>query len=1363
MTPFCFLSFSRKTKLSILTMFTAFLCLHINVLGQQLVFNNLNSENGLSQNSVLAIAQDHTGFIWLGTSYGLNKFDGRGFKIYKNDPGNKTTISGNYVLCALNDSKNELWFGTSYGLNKYIPQTDSFTSFLVADSTEQNKISSNIINCLFEDSRGILWVGTNKGLNRLTDRDKYTFESYQNGLAGADVRTIFEDSKHQLWIGTTQGLTKMVFGMTAIRYYNFKNVASDEGSLSDNFITSIAEDRQKNIWIGTKNGGLNRLNFPQANFTRFQHPVNGSGLIHNNIRKILTDQKGNLWIGTLEGLSILDPVNLTFESYQHEPENRTSLSQNSLYAIFQDKSGSIWLGTYYNGVNVVYSHQTPFRIFRTGKSKYSINHNVVSSVTRDKTGDLLIGTEGGGFNYLDDKTGIVTNFKSLPNASAGISSNLVKGIAQDDDKNLWIATHLGGLNRYNPVSKKFTVFRNNPDDHSSISSDNVSAIMEDSRGRIWVGTDQNGVNLLNKKTGKFHRFNIKTKDPFKLSGNFIRNFYEDSKGNIWIGTTEGLNMLTADSTKILWMDSKIKTSKNRFPNIINCVMEDASGIIWIGAYYGGLTRFDRTAKTFITYKQKDGLPNDNVLGILDDEKGNLWLSTSDGLSRFDIKKKNFKNYTASDGLPGNEFTANTFYKDKTGEMFFGGLNGLVSFFPNAIQTNEFAVPVVLTSLKLFNKPVTIGAEDGLLEKDISLTREISFSHDQNIFTVDFALLNYIKPDKNKYAYQLEGFEKDWNYVRTSSATYTNLPSGTYTFVVKGANNDGVWSREPARLIIHVLPPIWKTWWAYCLYFIVITSVILFVTRYFYLSALFRREHELHQIKLDFFTNVSHEIRTHLTLIQGPVEKLIMAKKEDSLIQSHLIQVRKNADRLLKLVSELMDFRKAETNHLKLLVTQNDIIPFLKDIFGDFSFPSEYREIKSVFQSNAEKIDVYFDVEQMEKVFFNILSNAYKFTQDGGKIEVLVEEKENSVDIRVVDNGKGIAPQYLNKLFVNFFQVYDHGNQNTGYGIGLALSKSIVELHQGSLTVESRLAQNNKTGRTCFTITLLKGNAHFAPGQLRTDMVLQESRAISSVDDFAENNLIQIMPGEKLTLLLVEDNAEVRTFLAESLCETYEVFQAENGEQGWESATELIPDLIISDVMMAEMDGLTLCKKLKTDERTSHIPVVLLTAKASVSHQVSGLETGADAYISKPFSLKVLELSLRNLLTARELMRQKYSRQVTLEPKNIPINTVDELFVNRIIQITEELMDNPEFGVAMLSQKIGMSQSVLYKKLKAVTDMSVNDLLKSIRLKKAAQLLQQHNMTVYEVAYAVGYDDRKYFSKEFKKHFGKTPSEYSLVD
>ncbi|MCE7044510.1 hybrid sensor histidine kinase/response regulator transcription factor [Dyadobacter sp. CY312] len=1361
MNPLGFLSFTARNKACILAMLTVVVCLGMDVFGQKLVFNNLNSENGLSQNSVLAITQDQSGFIWLGTSYGLNKFDGRGFKIYKNNPGDKSTLSGNYVLCALTDSKNDLWFGTSNGLNKYMPESDSFISFLAGDSTQKTRLSSSVINCLFEDSRGILWIGTSKGLNKLTNDNRHGFEFHHQGFEKSDVRSIFEDSSHQLWIGTADGLTKMIFAGGQVRYKKYINSATDKASLTDNFVTSVAEDKQKNIWVGTKHGGLNLYNPRGDNFTHYKSQINGTGLVHNNIRKILVDKNGKLWIGTLEGLSILDPESLTFESFKHEPENRTSLSQNSLYAIFQDKSGCVWIGSYYNGVNVVYSHATPFRIYDTGKSKYSINHNVVSSVTRDKSGVLLVGTEGGGFNYVDDKKGIITNFRAEQNSPAVISSNLVKGIAQDNDQNLWIATHLGGLNRYDPAGRKFSTFRHNPQDPFSLSSDNVSAVMEDSKGRIWVGTDQQGADLLDPKSGKFSHFKTSNRNPFKLSGNFVRNFYEDSKGNVWIGTTEGLNMLPADSSRIIWFSSTSK-SANRFPAIINCVREDGSGILWIGSFYGGLTRFDRKSNTFVTYKQKHGLPNDNVLGILDDDQGNLWLSTSNGLSRFDTKKQNFKNYTVTDGLPGNEFTPNTFYKDKSGEMFFGGLNGLVSFFPDAIQVNEFVAPVVLTSLKLFNRPVVIGAADGLLSKDISLTKEITFSHDQNIFSIDFALLNFIKSDKNTYAYRLEGFEKDWNYVRTSSASYTNLPSGTYKFVVKGANNDGVWSTKAAQMIIHVTPPMWATWWAYCLYVLVVAAVVLFVTRYFYMSALFRREHELYQIKLDFFTNISHEIRTHLTLIQGPVERLILIRKEDSIIQSHLGQVRKNAERLLRLVSELMDFRRAETSHLRLQVTQNNLVSFLKDIFHDFSLSSEHRDITSVFESNVERVDVYFDVKQMEKVVFNILSNAYKFTQDGGRVELLIEEKQNTVDIRISDNGKGIAPQYLNKLFVNFFQVYDQRNQNTGYGIGLALSKSITELHKGILTVESRPAEDSKAGNTCFTISLLKGNAHFEASELSTDIFLPEMLAVSAHDDFEENASAIFIPGEKPNILLVEDNAEIRAFLAESLQERYEIIQAENGGQGWLCATELIPDLIVSDVMMEEMDGLTLCRKLKTDERTSHIPIILLTAKASVSHQISGLKIGADVYIPKPFSIQVLELNLRNLLSARELMRQKYSRQVTLEPQNIVINSTEEQFLSKVMLITEDLMDNPEFGVAMLAEKIGMSQSVIYKKLKAITGMSVIDFLKSIRLKKAAQLLQEHNMTVYEVAYAVGYDDRKYFSKEFKKQFGKTPSEYSLA-
>lgn len=1323
------------------------------------VFNKLNAENGLSQNSVLSIVQDRAGYMWLGTSYGLNRFDGRNFKIYQNDPSVPGTLSGNYILSSLSDSKRTLWFGTSHGLNRYMPETDSFTRVLAG--REGDSLSSNTVNCLFEDSRGTVWIGTGRGLNQLTDRQHLRFRHYfsrkgQPSLSGDDIRCIFEDSQRRLWVGTTSGVTRMEFGRNGIRYQVF--TAAQDG-LSDDFVTAIAEDKQKNIWIGTKHGGLNLLDGATGKFIHFKKGDGGNSLIHNNIRKIFADKAGKLWIATLEGLSILDPATRNFTTYQHEPENPTSLSQNSLYDIFQDANGSVWLGTYYNGVNIVYSHDTPFRIYQAGKSRFSINHNVVSAVVKDRTGNLWIGTEGGGINYLDVRNGAVRNFRSGSGAASGMTSNLVKAIVQDKSGHLWIGTHLGGLNYYDPARQTFRVFRNNPDNPQSLGSDNVSAVFEDSRGRLWVGTDQKGVDLLDKQTGTFRHFNVDTR-PLRLSGNFTRNFYEDSRHNLWIGTNEGLNVLRSDSSAIDRIKPLGETRNKRFPKIINCVREDRRGIIWIGSYYGGLTRYDRTSNTFVTFTRKDGLPNDNVLGILDDERGNLWISTSNGLSRFDTGKRSFKNYTVADGLPGNEFISNTHYKDVSGEMFFGGVNGLVSFLPNAIETNDFAAPVVLTGLKLFNNPVRIGGPDELLKEDIGLTREITFTHAQNIFTIDFALLNYIKPEKNTYAYRLEGFEKDWNYVKTSSATYTNLPPGTYTFVVKGANNDGIWSKLPSRLTIRVLPPVWKTWWAYCLYVVVALAALLFVTRYFYMTALFRREHELHQIKLNFFTNVSHEIRTHLTLIQGPVEGLMLARQYDEEVQTHLSLVRKNANRLLRLVGELMDFRKAETNHLALHVTRNDLVPFLRGVFRDFSFVSQHRNIESVFEYDNEEIPLYFDAGQMEKVIFNLLSNAYKFTHDGGRVSLNVSGHDDFVRIRIEDDGIGIAPQYLGKLFANFFQIYDHGKQNTGYGIGLALSKSIVALHKGELTVESTVEQQNRKGRTCFTITLLKGDRHFAPEQLEmpATVAVEDGRPGAETEQLP---VLQPVPdGDKPVVLLVEDNEEVRAFIAGALCGRYRIVQAENGEQGWATATECIPELIISDVMMAEMDGLALCTKLKTDERTSHIPVILLTAKASLSHQLSGFKTGADAYISKPFSVQLLELNVRNLLSSRKLMQQKYSRQITLQPQNVVIESMDEQFLSRIVAITEELMDNPDFGVAMLAEKIGMSQSVLYKKLKAVTDLSVNDFLKSIRLKRAAQLLQQQKMTVYEVAYAVGYDDRKYFSKEFKKLFGKTPTEYA---
>lgn len=698
-------------------------------------------------------------------------------------------------------------------------------------------------------------------------------------------------------------------------------------------------------------------------------------------------------------------------------------------------------------------------------------------------------------------------------------------------------------------------------------------------------------------------------------------------------------------------------------------------------------------------------------------------------------------------------------------MFFGGINGLTSFFPAEIEKNNNTAPLVFTGLKIFNNKVEINDQHQVLKEDMSFTRQLVFKHNQNTFTLEFALLNFIKPGKNRYAYKLQGVHSEWTEVSSPAATFTNLTGGDYVFLVKGANNDGVWT-EPVQLRISVLPPFWKTWWAYLLYAGLLALVLFFIVRFFYVRALLVRDKELHQVKLNFFTNISHEIRTHLTLIMAPVEKMERENRQHTVLSHQLKNIRDNVNRLLKLVNELMDFRKAETHHLPLHPARHDLISFLNPIYASFEELSLSKNIQLSFVHDAGELPLFFDREQMEKVIFNLMTNAFKFTPDGGRICLHVENSEKEVQIHVIDNGRGIAPEYLDKLFANYFQVNDSNTQNTGYGIGLALSKTIVELHKGSLTVESLASPEAAEQRTCFTITLLKGDHHFSevqqPLSSRTGHThLQKTESVPVALPLASPGPA---PGDRpFSILVAEDNAEIRKLIKDTLQGSYEITESEDGLRGWHTAIEQIPDLVISDVMMPDMDGFTLCGKLKTDERTSHIPVILLTAKSSQTDQVSGLTTGADIYLTKPFSTQVLELSVRNLLAARERMRQKFSKEFVLQPQNAVINTVDEQFLRKLITIIEEHMDNPEFGVEMLSEKIAMSQSVLYKKVKALTGLSVNDFAKSIRLKKAAQLLQQKQHTIYEVGYMVGFNDRKYFSREFKKQFGKTPSEFMQAE
>ncbi|PQA53451.1 hybrid sensor histidine kinase/response regulator transcription factor [Siphonobacter curvatus] len=1312
--------------------------------GQNIAFNHLGSENGLSQNSVLAITQDSRGFIWMGTRYGLNRYDTRNFSVFKNDPADSTTLSDNYILSLLSDSRGKLWVGTTQGLNYYDSRNNVFHR-LNSPLEKQQGLATLAIHCLFEDSKGSIWVGTSAGVRVLTNPRKPSSRALLKAVASLpplEVRSLVEDPEGYVWMGTSKGLIRLHPQNGTFHWFTKKD------GLTDDFITSLAKDKEQNLWIGTKYGGVNL--YRQRHFSALL-----PAKIDPNIRKIMPDKRGKLWIASLEGLYRYDPDLQQLQTYRHDPENRKSLSQNSIYSLFEDTNGSIWVGTYYRGVDIIYSSLTPFTIHQNHPSASSLSNDVVSYITADNRAQLWIGTEGGGLNTFNTTKGSFQAFKHQPSDPYSISSNLIKSIHWDKRGILWVCTHLGGLNAYHPQSQRFEHFRHDPSNPHSLASDNVIDVAEDAKGNIWVGTDRNGISVFDPHTGLFRTIHTHS-TPLKISGEGIRSFFLDSKKNLWIATGAGLNRLDSTGKKMTWFTSG--NTLNLKSHDINCVSEDAQGQIWIGTYYGGLCRLNPDEKSVTTFTEKDGLPNDNVLGILEDHQHYLWLSTENGLCRFNPSQQTFKTYTTSDGLPSNEFSPRAYYQSPEGLLYFGTNSGLVSFDPSRIVLNQFLPPLTFTSLKLFNQPVQVGDAQGLLTQDISSTQSLTFTHDQNVFSLDFALLNYIKPGKNQYAYQLQGFEKNWNYVRIPSATYTNLAPGEYTLQIKAANNDGIWTPEPLSLRIRVLPPWWATGWAYLLYACSFSGLLFMLIRFFWLRASLRRNQELHQLKLNFFTNISHEIRTHLTLILGPVDTLIDALREDPVASRQLQHVKNHSNRLLKLVSELMDFRRIESKKLDLKVTHLDIVAFVGEIFDSFEDAAQSHAIQTSFKAQVPAFELYVDPQQMEKVLFNLLTNAFKFTPPQGRIDISILEQSNQLLIQISNTGQGIAPENIKKLFTNYFQVQELTHQTTGYGIGLALSKSIVELHQGTLTVESVLPSATRTGLTTFTIALPKHADHSASKQLVEVDSWQTHKVPFPTPFIAPAALSGDL--SKPVLLLIEDNAEVLTFIQETLLPSYRILTARNGWEGWQLASTQIPDVIVSDVTMPEMDGLMLAEKLKQDDRTSHIPLMLLTARASQVHQVSGLALGVDDYVTKPFSVEILQLKIRNLLASRELLRQKYSRMMTLEPQQIPINTQDEVFLHRLIGIIEDHLDHPDFGVNMLASAVAMSTPVLYRKLKALTDLSVNDFIKTIRLKKAAQLLTSQSLTIYEVAYAVGFDDRKYFSKEFKKYFGQTPSEYA---
>jgi len=1321
----------------------------------ELKFRHYTINDGLSHTSISDINQDHKGFIWIGTKHGLNRFDGIKFKNYLHDDSNSLSILNHRINDLCVDSKGNVWVGTFKGLSLY-KGNDMFENF------QPDKF--NIVLAISEDDKHNLWVATDKGLRYFDTKIKKfvkndVIKKNSHILEYQYIDKVFYDSKKNLWAITYKGVYKLSSG--SYKFQEFPFDTYEIGELKKGRSYDIAEDHEGNIWIGAHNE-LWHFNKKQTRLEPFFLIKNGILTKFNaEIRTIYTDASGYLWLGTYSGLFIVDSKKGTYSKYIHKNDNPYSLSSNSIYKIFKDNSDNLWIGTWQGAVNYL---EENFHSFRHYSSISGLSYNVVSSFAEDDRHNYWIGTEGGGLNFYDSKSKAFKIFKNNITNRNSLANDNVQDLELDKNGKLYIATHGSGLDVYDTKKNNyFQHFRSDKNNQETLSSDWILTLKKDSQGRIWVGTIRAGLNLLNPKTQKIIRF--------KYSNNLnhtIHTIFEDRQQRIWVGTERGIGLVDMSSFSV--NRDVVQIINSKIKSAVNCIYQDANNDYWIATEEQGLFYLKSDFTQVKHFDVKEGLPDNTVVGILPDKKGNLWLSTFKGLSKFNTKSHQFENYDVLDGLQSNEFNYDAYYAASNGELLFGGVNGFNVLNPEKIKKNVYVPPVVITDIKVNGKSVHV------LNRDNENLQEVILDHNQFPLSIDFTALNFTQSQKNRYKYILEGKDDQWQDIGNKrSLTFVDINPGKYILKIKGANNNGLWNDNAEAIMITVLSPWWKTWEAYVCYFLIGLLLLFWLDKFLKFRRAEKDElkvekmekvkiQEMSQLKLQFFTNISHELRTPLTLILGSLEELTKKRNNTSEEQkNHLKVLDKNAKSLLRKINELMDFRKHEVEKLKLNAAEGNIIIFLKETRLSFQEMATYRDIKYNFKNDREKINVYFDRDKMEMIIFNLLSNAFKFTSDKGKISVetkVIEDEQGEpihFQFSVKDNGVGIPKEQASLIFDEFYQVEPDVKYNEikGSGIGLSLVKSLVDLHHGSIAVDTEVGKGTE-----FIVTIPIGRAHLDDDEIITK--LKNGDDISSYDVSQKKKKLEEKNLEKdkvATVLVVEDNAEIRNFIITCLQDHYSVLEASDGAEGLEIATHKIPDLIVSDIMMPEIDGIELCGKLKKDLRTSHIPIILLTARTSVIFKNSAFETGADAYIHKPFTVSNLQLRIKNLIEARKKQQEYFIRNYKVSPESISLTSKDDDFLRKAINIVEANISNSEFTTDSFAKDIGMSRTALYQKLKGLIGQSPTEFVRTIRVKRAAQLFLQNKYTITEVIYIVGFNDLKYFRTCFRQQFQMSPSEY----
>lgn len=1324
----------------------------------------------------------------------------------------------NYIRCLYQDKEGSVWIGTPHGLFMY----NGYKAIPIRTDTDGYALPDNEILCITEDDHHRLWVGTRTGLSMI---DKMTWNTScidHEAFKNVSVQQLLLTSKGELWVGTEAGVCYYDSLKQSFCLFDGKEGRAFCPKVS---VIALYEDKHGNIWIGTWADGLLRYDRKTNQFHSYP------GLWEKrNVSAIHMDKQNRMWVGVWgEGLILLENPYQKPQApprhFEYNPSNEKGICDNYIYAIAEDEhSGNLWFGTR-SGLSILHESGglLSFENYLAGELGKTISYNEIYAITCDREGNMWLGMYGGGVNFVDARRKQIKPNLFEPEIKGKNTSHTVQSILVDDDNLLWLGSGSKGIMIRDRKTGK--PYRNKDMEKLFALETNISCIMQSpANGKIWLGTYGKGVWIYDKKASEGQRLTEWDWHFNSWIGSMVNDILEDSQGNCWFATNTGLSMLDSqgkkhsfasrnlngkrgntyrfcqameDSRKRIWLASDnngivridghatdtvpdmtfyLPHNKKLSTSVISCVYEDKRHRVWAGSGIEGLFLYEEGTDRFISVEEQFGLPGEAISSIEEDNEGNLWLGTNAGLVKLivpeDLSKATYYLYTGSDGLQGNIFNRNASFKTSAGELFFGGNNGYNSFFPNQLKNEVRQFPVVITDIKIFDSSWRVldkSTREKISPSAPEFARKITLNDKQSNFSIEFTTLKFAGLDDVQYAYLLKGVDPAWVHTDGTRpfAYYNHLKPGKYTFYLKASTGNGGWTATPLTLEVCILPPPWKTGWAYTLYILAATLAAFVTFRSVRNRMALRNEirlrkmeneklEELNHAKLQFFTNITHELLTPLAIISAAIDH----QKQGVSKMDYSNTIADNVNRLIRLIQQILEFRKAETGHLKLKVSHGNLALFLRNCVDSIRPFAEKKKIEISFECNDEVLPAYFDPDKVDKMVYNLLSNAIKYNKFGGLVRVTLEQRteKEQIKLTVTDNGLGITPEQQQKLF-SFFYEGDYRRFNTtGTGIGLALTKNLVNLHRGTIRVESEVDKG-----TSFEIVLPIHVGAFDKEEVDNELIIPSVPLPAEFSVAHEEDAIESLTEEKekkYSILVVEDEVELLC-LMKSLLETYYViFTAETGKQGLEVLKENDIDLIISDIMMPEMDGIEFCKTIKGDVEACDIPVILLTAKNQQKDQIEAYDSGANAFISKPFNLSVLYSRINNLLKAREQKNRDFKKQFVFEAKELNYTSIDEDFLERAFSCINQHLDDSDYSQNDFIRDMAVSRTTSFRKLKSLTGLTYTDFVKNVRLKAACRIMEEKkNVRVSELAYAVGFNDPKYFSACFKKEFGMTPKEY----